>query len=170
MNKLFVGILFLTGFSSLSSAQVTQYASATATIVTPINMSKIDDMNFGNLAINTVPGTVILSPSGSRTKTGGVTLTTIPGTESPAGFIVSGVPQYTYSIVLPPEAILVNTVGSGGATMLLDTFTSDPAPTGVLNSGGIQSLNVGATVHVSANQVKGVYVSSPPFPITVNYN
>jgi len=133
-------------------------------------MSKIDDMNFGNLAVNAVPGTVILSPTGSRTLTGGVGLPQSYGTVSPAEFIVSGMPQYSYSILLPPSVVLTNTSGSGGETMIVDTFTSDPSPTGQLSQGGIQALNVGATMHVSANQTNGVYVSVPPFPVTVNYN
>jgi hypothetical protein len=161
---------FLSGISSLTYSQVTLSASATATIVNPIDMSKVDDLNFGNLAVTTTPGTVTLDPSGARTITGGVTLPSNSGTVTPAEFIVTGVPLYTYSITLPSSAILVNTVGSGGETLLVDTFTSNPEPTGQLGPNGSQTLNVGATVHLSAYQVYGVYVSVPSFNVTVNYN
>src|SRR6266487_5078656 len=70
-------------FSSTSSlhAQETASATATATIVTPISITKDVDMNFGNVAVqSTNGGTLVLSPAGVRTTTGAVTLPTNAGT------------------------------------------------------------------------------------------
>ena len=54
-----------------SMAQATATAGAGANIIAPISMIKTVDMNFGNIAVSVATGgTVILSPSGTRS-TGG---------------------------------------------------------------------------------------------------
>ncbi|QHS58121.1 DUF4402 domain-containing protein [Chitinophaga agri] len=148
-------------------AQETASATVTATIVTPISITKDVDMNFGNVAVqSTTAGTVVLTPAGTRTRTGGVTLPTTAGTVTAASFTVAGTTGYTYTITLPTTPL---TITSGANTMTVTAFTSDPSGTGTL-TGGSQVLNVGATLNVSAGQPAGVYVSGTPFDVTVNYN
>jgi hypothetical protein len=53
--------------------------------------------------------------------------------------------------------------------MTVDGFVSNPNGTGTL-TGGTETLNVGATLHVTHAQVAGVYSSATPFSVTVNYN
>jgi len=67
---------------------------------------------------------------------------------------------------LPPAA---TTVTSGSDNMTVDAFTSNPDGTGTL-TGGTQTLKVGATLNVGANQAAGTYTSATPFTVTVNYN
>ncbi|SFW76519.1 DUF4402 domain-containing protein [Chitinophaga sancti] len=153
-------------FAIDTKAQETAQATATATIVTPISITKDVDMNFGNVAVrSTAGGTVVLTPAGVRTSTGGVTLPTDAGTVAAASFTVTGVDGYSYSITLPTSAV---TLTSGANTMTATTFTSDPSGTGTL-TGGTQTLNVGATLNVAAAQPAGTYVSGA-FDVTVNYN
>lgn len=167
MNKCFVVLLALAGFSSKTFAQATASATATATIVTPISISKTADMNFGNVAVQTATGgTVVMTPAGVRTQTGGVTLPATTGTVAAASFTVTGQGAYTYAITLPSSAL---TITSGSNTMTVDTFTSTPSGTGAL-SAGTQTLNVGATLNVASAQAAGTYVSGTPFNVTVNYN
>ncbi|MGF6847105.1 hypothetical protein QFZ51_002340 [Chitinophaga sp. W3I9] len=149
-------------------AQETASATATATIVTPISIVKDVDMNFGNVAVqSTTGGTVVLTPAGVRSATGGVTLpTTATGTITAASFTVTGTGSYSYSITLPSTAL---TITSGSNTMTVTNFTSDPSGVGTLTA-GTQTLNVGATLNVSAAQAAGTYVSATPFDVTVNYN
>jgi hypothetical protein len=166
-----IGIAFVLAVLTVNTfAQITQSATATATIVTPISMNKVDDMNFGNLAVTTVPGTVALSPSATPTRTvvGGVTLPVVTGTVQAAYFTVAGTPGYVFTITLPASNTIVKQP-SGPETMLVDVFTSSPTPTGTLSTGGTADLYVGATVHVAALQASGVYVSGTPFDVTVNY-
>jgi len=171
MKKIFALVILLLGISAAASAQYTANATATATIVTPIGIVKVDDMNFGNVAVTSVAGTVILAPNSTRTITGGVTLPVVTGTVTAASFTVTGTPGYTYSITLPStDLIITNTTGGGGETMIVNAFTSDPTPTGTLGVGGDQVLDVGATLNVEALQAAGVYVSAIPFDVTVNYN
>lgn len=167
MRTLIFTIILLGGISISAFAQVTATATSTATIVTPITITKTVDMDFGNVAVGAVPGTVILTPAGSRTATGGVTLPVVTGTVTAATFTVTGTPAYTYSITLPSTDL---TITSGANTMTVNSFTSDPTPTGTLDGSGSQTLDVGATLIVSANQASGVYISGTPFAVTVNYN
>jgi hypothetical protein len=173
----FSGIAFVLFLMTISTfAQVTKTATATATIVATINMTKEVDLNFGNLAVTNVSGTVVLAPmSGTPTRTpsGGVTLPNVAGTVTAAKFVVTGQPNYTFAITVPgvsEPTTITNTTGTGGETMIVDNFLSNPTPTGQLDAGGSATFYVGATVNVGAYQVPGVYVSQVPFNVTVNYN
>lgn len=159
----------MAGFTSAAYAQETATATATATIVTPISITKDVDMNFGNVAVQSANnGTVILTPAGTRTATGGVTLPVISGTTTAASFTVEGESGYTYSVTLPSSAVTLDDGSSH--TMTVTAFTSNPSGTsGVLTSGS-QTVNVGATLNVGASQAAGTYVSATPFNVTVNYN
>lgn len=161
-------VLVLSALSISASAQETASATATATIVTPISITKDVDMNFGNVAVqSTAGGTVVLSPAGGRTKTGGVTLPTTAGTVTAASFTVSGTGNYAYTITLPS---LAHTISSGANTMTVTDFVSTPSGANGALTAGEQILNVGATLNVGAAQPSGVYVSDTPFDVTVNYN
>ena len=165
-NLLLIAIIVL-GFSGVSFGQEKANATSSATIVTPISIVKVNNMNFGNVAVqSTTAGTVVLTPASSRTATAGVTLPATIGTVSAASFTVAGTAGYTYSITLPITAL---TITSGSNTMTVTSFTSTPTPTGIL-TGGTQTLSVGATLNVGAAQAAGLYVSATPFDVIVNYN
>ncbi|HTL06956.1 MAG TPA: DUF4402 domain-containing protein [Chitinophagaceae bacterium] len=166
-TKLVLAALVMLVSASTSFGQATATATATATIVTPISITKNVDMNFGNVAVQTgTGGTVVLTPAGARSITGGVTLPVVNGTVTAASFTVDGQGTYTYAITLPSTDL---TISSGSNSMIVNTFTSTPSATGALTA-GTQTLNVGATLNVSAAQAAGVYVSGTPFNVTVNYN
>jgi hypothetical protein len=168
MKKVIIPISFcLLGllFAPSVSAQATATANASATIVTPISISKNTDMNFGNIATNGTVGTVVLSPASGRTFTGGVSLPATTGTVTAASFTVEGSGSYTYAITLPSSVIIT----SGSDQMTVDNFTSTPATTGTLSSGS-QTITIGATLNLIASQAEGAYTSATPFAVTVNYN
>jgi hypothetical protein len=167
--KLFALGMILMGFGVNVNAQVTANAPTSATIVTPIAITKTIDMNFGNVAVSTASGTVILSPASLRTPDGGVTLPATAGTVAAASFTVTGQANYTFSITLPSTDFTL-TRSSGTETMIVNAFTSDPTPAGLLSGTGSQTLNVGATLNVTGSQVAGLYRNLTGFPVTVNYN
>jgi len=170
MKKLFIIFIAVAGFSVNSIAQDTEQANASATIITPISLTKTVDLSFGNIAVGTSGGTVVITPAGGRSATGGVTLPTVaPGTITAATFTVNGQGANTYTITLPSTDHTIRVGGVGGATMIVNTFTSNPSGTGTLSS-GTQTLNVGATLNVTASQAAGTYTSVAPFDVTVNYN
>jgi hypothetical protein len=148
-------------------AQVSATANTSATVITPIAISKTVDMNFGNIAVSpTIAGTVVLAPAGTRTKTGGVTLPAVNGTVAAASFTVTGLGTSTYSISLP-SSITLNGTPSG--TMTVNNFTSTPSGTGALTAGS-QTVLVGATLDVGAAQAAGSYTNTTDMTVTVNYN
>jgi hypothetical protein len=167
LTRLFVTAIVLLSFGAASFAQVSATATATATIITPIAITKTIDMNFGNVASGpTVVGTVILTPASTRTVTGSCTLPAVAGTVTAASFTVTGLGTSTFSITLPVGA---TTITSGSDNMTVDTWISTPTPTGVL-AAGTATILVGATLHAGISQAAGTYVSAIPFSVTVNYN
>ena len=164
--KFFAIAILFSGVSVISSAQVKATATASSTIVTPIGITKTVDMNFGNVAVNsTTAGTVVLTPEGTREKTGGVTLPATKGTVTAAQFNVTGADGYTFAITLPTDITISN--GAGGS-MIVNNFISTPDGTGTIS--GDTPIKVGATLNVAAGQVAGTYTSVTPFEVTVNYN
>jgi hypothetical protein len=161
------GVILMTIASVSVKAQVTATASTSATIYTPIAITKTVDMNFGNVAVSpTLPGTVVLAPAGTRTLTGGVTLPTVTGTVTSAEFTVAGEGTSTFSILIAPAQI---TLLNGGNSMIVNNFTSTPTPTGTL-VGGTATVNVGGTLNVAAAQAAGLYSNASDLSVTVNYN
>ena len=163
--------LLLTGIFISTFAQggqgVSTTASGSASIVTPISITKTVDMNFGNVAVNGNAGTVVLTPGGARSRTGGVTLPATAGNVTAASFTVGGVAGYTYTILLPSSDL---TITDGTNSMIVNSFISSPTPIGTLGSDGTQILTVGATLNVGASQPAGNYTSGTPFSVWVNYN
>lgn len=157
----------LIGLASIgrSSAQATGNASATATIIKPISISKSSDMSFGNIAVYSTAGTVTIGTNGSRTSSAGITLpATTPGTVTAASFVITGSDAFTYAITLPVSINITST----GNTMLVDNFTSNPSAAGVLTN-GTQTISIGSTLHLAASQAEGIYTNAS-FPVTVSYN
>ena len=170
MKKILAAAILGIGFASTANAQATASATATATIVTPIAITKNVDMNFGNVAVTSTAGTVILAPAGTRTKSGGVTLPAVPGTVTAAKFTVTGEGTYAFAITLPSvDVILTNTTGVGAETMAANAFTCDLGSTSALVA-GTKIMYVGATLNVAVAQKAGTYVTATPFDVTVNYN
>ncbi len=163
-NKAIVLAFVILAFASASTAQST----ATATIITPITLTKNTDMNFGNIAVGATSGTVLLPALAVavRVADGGVTPPATTGTVTAAKFTVTGSLVATFAITLPSTVTLTRT--SGTETMTANSFTSTPSGTGAL-AAGTADIYVGATLTVAASQVAGTYVSTP-FNVTVNYN
>lgn len=166
------------GFTATSFAQtsynpkVSATATATATIITPISIEKKVDLNFGNIVANSTGGTVTIATDNTP-KYNKVAAPSIPGTRSAASFEVKGFAGVTYSISLPQSITLTREGGNGNGnkkTMTVDNFVSNPSGTGLLSASGSQTVNVGATLNVAANQVAGTYKNTTDLKVTVNYN
>lgn len=167
--KFFALAIVMIAFTANTFAQVSATATATATIITPIAIVNAGNMNFGNIAVSAVAGTVVLPAALApvRTVTGGCTLPATVGTVSAAAFTVTGQAGFTYAITLPANASLTGP----GAPMTANAFVSSPTvAAGGLLTGGTQTLYVGATLNVAGAQVAGVYTTAAPFTVTVNYN
>lgn len=168
MYKFLMIPIALIGFSITASGQASDFAQSTATIVAPISIAQVVDMNFGNVAVTDDAGTVILATDGSRSITGGVTLPATTGTVTAAEFTVTGEAGYTYDITVPASHVITRV--SGAETMTVNAFTSDPTALAGVLTGGTETLNVGATLNVAALQVAGTYTNATGFEVSVNYN
>lgn len=164
LTIMFVGIV------NLVSAQqtVTATADVSTTIVAPLTLTKTIDLNFGNVSVSgSTAGTVVLSPAGVRSVTGGCQISTAtPGTVTAAAFSVGGQSTYTYAITLPST---VTAITGSGTPINVDTYVSTPSGTGTLTTTA-STINVGATLHVAAGQTVGLYTLAGGLSVSVNYN
>jgi hypothetical protein len=151
-----------------ADAQSTAYASTTATLVTPISIAKVTDMDFGIVAASATAGTVVLDYADGRTITGGATLH--GGSPTTAVFSVTGEGTNGFTISIPGSPI---TLTSGGNTMTVGNFVCDGGTSTSLTAGSA-TLKVKATLNVPANAPSGTYVNnlgnSSALFVTVNYN
>lgn len=145
-------------------------ATATVTIYKAITLTKVLDMKFGAVAAGPTSGTIVLSPEGARTGTGGAAPLANSDTVSAdaptyAEFTASGPANQAYSISLPIQPVEMN---QGADRMTLTDFRSSLGAAGRLSSSGTQTFKVGATLNVGANQPVGEYMGQ--FEVTVAYN
>jgi hypothetical protein len=164
MKKIIAFSIIMLAFSAGIYAQ---QATANAVIVTPLSMTHVADLYFGNIIADVDGGTVVVDADGTGTRTlNGLTSPSIPGTINAAEFTIAGLADASYSISLPAS----NTISNGTVNMTVDTFTSTPNASGTLDNTGAGTLYVGATLNVGATQAPGTYTSTAPFTVTVNYN
>jgi hypothetical protein len=167
-------ILAIAAFSSSSYAQavVSPAATATATIITPIAITKETDMSFGDISTNGQNGTVILTTDNLRSATGGVSFSSATsGTVTSAKFIVTGMNDYGYSISIPESFNLTHT--DGATTMTVGTITNSigiAGAAGTLNGSGTQEIFIGGTLSLLGAQLAGVYTNTDDLKVTINYN
>lgn len=140
--------------STMPASATTITANVSATITGGITGDASTGLSFGDVSPGISPGSVTVDLSGFRTSIGGVTLgMSKPG--SPAIFQVTGTPSRTYSISAPAALFLVD---GAGHYMRVDSLTSNPSGSGgLLDAGGSQTLTVGGTLHIDANQPGGNY-------------
>jgi spore coat protein U-like protein len=161
-----------TAISGGASAANNASATATATVVTPIAITKATDLVFGSFYPGATTGTVDVNTNGTRAVTGGVLAAAAGATPSAAKFDVVGQASATYTIAYATGVTLTgpgapmaltqvsDLSGVGGATTL--------AATGALSAGGLQSIYIGGSLAVGANQVAGAYTGN--ITATVVYN
>lgn len=162
----------LVGVSIVFSQSAIQSTTAGAKIQQSIAINEVMPMHFGTMTVKANQGgTCVLTTSGLRQKTGGVTLTNLGPTFSTATYTVTGEAGRTYSIALPGTI----TISYVGYSMIINNLlakatsgTQSQNATGTLGSGGSDQFTVGATLNVAAGQEEGLYTGT--FQITVAYN
>jgi Domain of unknown function (DUF4402) len=167
-----LGLLSL-AMAPAAVAQV-QTGSAKVAVVSRLSFINVEELEFGTLLAGATAGTVVISPAGARTKTGGVTL--VGGTVQPARFAGRGTRNQTVLISLVNTPSTLQRVG-GTETMTLDQLTLGSTPSAVLTTtpqafritapSGVFNFPIGGRLSVAANQVPGDYVGT--FAVTLNY-
>jgi len=166
-----------TGAMAQSSATVTN-GTATANVIRPITLAAARDLAFGNVVPGATGGTLVIAgtAAGLQTPGGGVTQpASQKGTVTSAQFNVTGEALFTYTLTIPTAPVTISDSATTPNTMTVSTFTSDVATTagagqlsGSIGAAGTQTVSVGGTLNVGANQAAGSYTGS--FSVTVAYN
>ena len=138
--------------------------AARASLLKPLTLTKLSDMDFGNLGI-TANGTAVINPvTDTMTTTGGVLR--LGGTPRAATF--RGVAQGGAVVIIriPNGGVSLTRVG-GTETILLNNFTLDGQSKRSMAQAGILDFKIGATLRPTAGQVEGVYAGT--FEVTIQY-
>ncbi len=162
MKKLI--ILSLALIASLNQA----FAAATngtsnVKIVPVMTITAVNPLEFGSVAtVGSSAGTVVLTAAASTTATPtNVTLLSTGATRSAGSFTINGESGSTYTLSALPASI---TLTSGANTMTVNGLTSSANRT---LTAGTDTLFIGGTLNVTANQTPGSYTGT--YPVTVNY-
>jgi hypothetical protein len=153
--------ILIAGIASLSALLLPAGREACAQ---QINLTNTRGIDFGRFVAGT-GGTVVISATGLRSRTGGVVLLNSPSAGQ-ATFSVSrssnGGANKAVIISLPANGSTRLTSGSN--SMAVDSFVNSTL--GTVTTAGTP-LSVGATLTVAANQPAGAYSGS--FPLIVNF-
>jgi hypothetical protein len=171
MNKklvsLCVTLILSTHFSSVAQA-VDVDGNADATVIAPLSIVENAAMDFGTVAGGANADTIVMDTAGGRTVTGTDAQIIATGPGSAGNFTITGEPNQAYTVTFSASATLDD---GGGNTMTVDTFTDNsPSP---LSGAGTDTLLVGGTLNIGANQAAGAYSTNfggTPYTVTVNYN
>lgn len=148
----------------------TETSNASATIISPLTLTKTTDLLFGTIIPMSASGTVEI-PAATGSNAAYTTVKTIAGNSTSASaFTLRGEEGTAYTITLPADGAIQLTkgTGAGAKTMNLKAFTASIPITGSSLIAAEQTLYVGATLEVEANQERGLYESE--YSVTVDYN
>lgn len=151
---------FLTvGGTGVQTAQAaTASASAKATILAPVVMTKISDLSFGKIAAGQTASTISIGTNSQVIC--GIGLTCL-GSQTAARFNISGTPGEAVTISLDPTVTLTD----GGSNSM--TAQLKASATAMFLTAAPKALVVGGVLNVGANQPSGNY--SGTFNVTVDY-
>jgi len=158
MKKItFILLVSLISGTAFAQEDDTATAKAAAEIVSPISITAQEDLNFGKVANNT-EGTVVVATDGSVSGLSQI------GTTAPAAatFDVTAANGFSYLITLPSSVDLT----SGTNSITVNNFNHD-AGENITGTGAAETVGVGATLNVSAEQATGEYTGT--FDVTVTY-
>lgn len=172
---LFAGMLVTAGgVRAAETAPVT----ASTILVEDLNVTKSEDMDFGNVVIATGAGTIVLAPTPTPTctVTGGIIHS---GACQPAEFVGAGRVNRIVRVRIPPSGRMTVT-NATGATMRIDNMDVNGTPDSLVvrenvrqfrlritNPSGLYFFRVGGRLNVGATQAPGTYTGT--FTIDVQY-
>lgn len=156
---LLTATLILPGVPFRRAEAASATAVATATVLPPLTVSKVQDLSFGAFAATASVGAVTVTPQGAQS---GNNVQQTGGSPAAAHFTVSGVGNRAFQVSLPGDQSV--TLSSESGQMTIENFTLQ-APSAL--SDGTADISVGGTLKVSANQPPGTYVGR--FTLIVEY-
>ncbi|HET6559666.1 MAG TPA: DUF4402 domain-containing protein [Prolixibacteraceae bacterium] len=168
MKKLLLFAIVILGFSAASFGQIQTILednNASATIIETLSIASTggEDLNFGTIGSPKNASVVSITPAGVRGGT--ADLVNIDEGSTPT-FTITGQDDAVVTVTLPGTIQLILT---GSDPMNVDTWTSTiSALNNVILDGGSYEFQIGATLHVNAEQDAGEYTGE--YDIIVAYN
>lgn len=167
-----IGAVALSG-SALAVDTGTASAVATATLITPLTVTKTTDLVFGTFAVpSSGTATSIIATDGGQTGTADFVGTQ---TTSAAVFAVAGGTTLAYT-----PTVTWTTAGTTGVTFSDVTGACDAVTSASVSTGGslascttalgASSIKIGGTVTVQTSAAAGTAVSVGTLSVTVAYN
>lgn len=138
----------------------TATGDTSAQIIAALTLAQNAKLDFGSIVADATGGTVTMSQGGVRDC--GTLVCSAQKKGAAAAFAVTGEPSYTYAITLPGTSFNI-----ANGTNSMAVTVSGPA-TGTLDGTGNGTFNVGGSLTVGANQVKGAYTGT--YSVSVDYN
>jgi hypothetical protein len=145
----------------------TEAVDAQVAIVERGTFFKVEDLDFGVILSGGTSGTVVVTPAGARTATGGVTL--VGNSHHPAEF-AGRKPSGNAPVRISVASNTIQLLGPGAPmTVRLFNGNTNPGQPFTINprnyqvqgqSNGAFELRVGATLDVNANQAPGTYTGT----------
>lgn len=134
----------------------------------PLSISEVTPMHFGNIQIGPTAGVVRLYSNIAQTAVvsgTGIVILSTPAPQ-PGQFLIQGEPNTPVTVYYPDPVVLT---GPGGAQVNLANFNSTPFfyPTPSLDSSGKLTLLMGAELSFAAGQRSGTY--SGTYTVVVSY-
>lgn len=144
-------------------AQAATPTDATATLISPLSLLRIADMDFATITVAANGTATIDAVSGIMTTTGGVSQ--VGGTVSRAEFVGTAARTALVWIQIPTGTSQLVRQG-GTQTLTISNFTLDRFPLQLVGSTPFV-FGVGARLTVPATAVDGIYGGT--FAVTINY-
>ncbi len=157
--------LFASSAASTVPIAANPSATANALIVFPLSLTKLQDLDFGQMTV-TNAGTVVIDPNANTiSKTGGVLLV---GTGwHAAQFVGSSAGQSAVVNIKLPNQLTTLTRQGGTETMTLSNLTLEGQAKRTIAAAESFTFRVGGTLNVAANQVEGIYTGT--FNVDIQY-
>lgn len=157
--------------ASAQQASASAQALAKGTVVQPLTLTKVSDLDFGTVVSSATAGNVVIDANtGGRTTSVGVTgLPSFPGGRGvfrgvgTAGNVVDVTLSAPSVLVSQTNATDVITVNS----MSLDSASANVAGR-TIGASGVFDIGVGGDFAIAANQPAAVYQAQ--FTVTANYH
>lgn len=138
---------------------------AALTIADPINLQKVQDLDFGSLSVNGA-GTATINPvTNVQTLTNG--LQRVAGSPHAAEFRINSNRSAIFFIRIPTNPIVLRNSSNQAATMTVTNWTLDGSQLRIKVGSGSILFRVGGRLNVNAGQAEGQYLGS--FEVTAEY-
>jgi hypothetical protein len=158
---------------NISYAQVSASAQATATIVTPLTIEKMADLQFEQV-INKASQKSATHRTARKSNAAGSHAATTTSSIKPASFNVSGYPGYTYGVTVPASVTITN----GAQEFTLNNIVASASFNQILSAKGKGTVSITGTPSFRAADVPAadamIALSDPDepqgLPVTIIYN